>query len=87
MDFTTDARPAELLLPRYWTDLVVEAERGSVGFVTIEDGFTLQSDHPLRADSRTDRVRGRLDAVLIASRVAPRTRHIGLVPTALVTMS
>ena len=34
-----------------------------------------------RADDRTDRVRGRLDAVLIAARVAPRTRHIGLVPT------
>ena len=32
-----------------------------------------------------DRVRGRLDAVLIASRVAPLTRHIGLVPTAVVT--
>ncbi|MDV3125002.1 LLM class flavin-dependent oxidoreductase [Mycobacterium sp. 21AC1] len=80
-----DARPAELLTPRYWTDVVGEAERGLVDFVTIEDGFTLQSDHPLRADDRTDRVRGRLDAVLIASRVAPRTRHIGLVPTAIAT--
>jgi alkanesulfonate monooxygenase SsuD/methylene tetrahydromethanopterin reductase-like flavin-dependent oxidoreductase (luciferase family) len=30
-------------------------------------------------------VRGRLDAVLIASRVAPATRRIGLVPTATVT--
>lgn len=80
-----DARPADLLTPRYWTDLISEAERGLVDFVTIEDGFTLQSDHPLRADDRTDRVRGRLDAVLIASRVAPRTRHIGLVPTAIAT--
>ena len=32
------------------------------------------------ATSRTDQVRGRLDAVLIASRVAPVTSHIGLVP-------
>jgi alkanesulfonate monooxygenase SsuD/methylene tetrahydromethanopterin reductase-like flavin-dependent oxidoreductase (luciferase family) len=30
-------------------------------------------------------VRGRLDAVLIAARVAPLTRHIGLIPTAVVT--
>ena len=45
----------------------------------------LQSDDTFRADDRADRVRGRLDAVLIASRVAPLTRHIGLVPTAVVT--
>ena len=80
-----DARPADLLTPRYWTDLVGQAERGRLDFVTIEDGLTLQSDHPLRADERVDQVRGRLDAVLIASRVAPTTSHIGLIPTAVVT--
>jgi alkanesulfonate monooxygenase SsuD/methylene tetrahydromethanopterin reductase-like flavin-dependent oxidoreductase (luciferase family) len=80
-----DARPGELLAPQYWTDLVTEAERGQLDFVTIEDGLALQSDDPLRADRRVDRVRGRLDAVLIASRVAPRTNRIGLVPTAVVT--
>ncbi|OBB33583.1 FMNH2-dependent monooxygenase [Mycolicibacterium peregrinum] len=79
------ARPAESLTPRYWTDLVTQAERGLLDFVTIEDGLTLQSDHPFRPDDRTDRVRGRLDAVLIASRVAPRTHHIGLVPTVITT--
>jgi alkanesulfonate monooxygenase SsuD/methylene tetrahydromethanopterin reductase-like flavin-dependent oxidoreductase (luciferase family) len=73
------------LTPRYWTDLVVEAERGLLDFATIEDGLTLQSEHPLRSDDRTDRVRGRLDATLIAARVAPRTRHIGLVPTVIAT--
>ena len=67
------ARPTELLTGRYWTDLVAEAERGLVDFVTIEDGFSVQS-------SRTDEVVGRLDAVLIAARVAPLTRGIGLVP-------
>jgi alkanesulfonate monooxygenase SsuD/methylene tetrahydromethanopterin reductase-like flavin-dependent oxidoreductase (luciferase family) len=72
------ARPAELLTARYWTDVITEAERGLLDFVTIEDGFSLQS-------SRTDRVAGRLDAVLIAARVAPLTRHIGLVPTVVVT--
>jgi alkanesulfonate monooxygenase SsuD/methylene tetrahydromethanopterin reductase-like flavin-dependent oxidoreductase (luciferase family) len=72
------ARPAELLTARYWTDVITEAERGLLDFVTIEDGFSLQS-------ARTDRVAGRLDAVLIAARVAPLTRHIGLVPTVVVT--
>ena len=80
-----DARPTELLSPRYWTDLVVEAERGLLDFVTIEDGLTLQSDDTFHVDHRSDRVRGRLDAVLIASRVAPLTRHIGFLPTAVVT--
>jgi alkanesulfonate monooxygenase SsuD/methylene tetrahydromethanopterin reductase-like flavin-dependent oxidoreductase (luciferase family) len=79
------ARPDETLTPRYWTDLVGQAERGLLDFVTIEDGLTLQSDHPFRPDDRTDRLRGRLDAVLIAARVAPRTRHIGLVPTVITT--
>ncbi|BDX32830.1 FMNH2-utilizing oxygenase [Mycobacterium antarcticum] len=80
-----EARPADLLTAGYWTDLVVEAERGLVDFVTIEDGLTLQSEHPFHPDDRTDRVRGRLDATLIASRVAPRTRHVGLIPTVIAT--
>ena len=54
-----------------------EAERGLLDFVTIEDGLGLQSDDLSGPDQRTDRVRGRLDAVLIAARVAPATRHIG----------
>jgi len=82
-----DARPAELLTPRYWADLVAEAEAALVDLVTIEDSLSLQTEDrrsPTR-DRRTDRVRGRLDAVLVASRIAPLTRHIGLVPTAVVT--
>jgi alkanesulfonate monooxygenase SsuD/methylene tetrahydromethanopterin reductase-like flavin-dependent oxidoreductase (luciferase family) len=80
-----DARPTELSSPRYWTELVAEAERGLLDFVTIEDGLALQSDDSLHADDRTDRVRGRLDATLIAARVAPRTRRIGIIPTVLAT--
>lgn len=79
------ARPAELFTPRYWSDLVAEAEYGLLDFVTFEDSLSLQSTRPDGPDGRTDRVRGRLDAVLIAARVAPRTRYIGLVPTALVS--
>ncbi|MDH6438244.1 alkanesulfonate monooxygenase SsuD/methylene tetrahydromethanopterin reductase-like flavin-dependent oxidoreductase (luciferase family) [Streptomyces sp. SAI-144] len=80
-----EARPRELLTAGYWADLVAEAERGLLDFVTIEDGLGPQSSHFLDPDERTDQVRGRLDAVLIASRIAPLTRHIGLVPTAVVT--
>src|ERR671933_2185426 len=80
-----DARSAELFTPQYWVDLVLEAQRGLLDFVTLEDGMSLQSDDRTRPDERTDRVRGRLDAVLIAARVAPKTQHIGLVPTAIVT--
>ena len=79
------ARPAELFTARYWVDLVQEAERGLLDFVTLEDGLRLQSDHAFAPDARIDRVRGRLDAVLIAARVAPTTRGIGIVPTAIVT--
>ncbi|WP_435848641.1 LLM class flavin-dependent oxidoreductase [Streptomyces javensis] len=79
------ARPRELFDPAYWTDVVTEAEHGLLDFVTFEDGLSLQSSHRTEPDDRTDQVRGRLDAVLIASRVAPLTRHIGLVPTVVAT--
>ncbi|WP_041820495.1 LLM class flavin-dependent oxidoreductase [Streptomyces davaonensis] len=79
------ARPRDLFTAAYWADLVAEAERGLLDFVTIEDGLGPQSTHFLHPDERTDQVRGRLDAVLIASRVAPLTRRIGLVPTVIAT--
>ncbi len=75
------ARPLELFGARYWVDQARSAERGVVDYLTIEDSFTLQSAHPLVADDRTDHVRGRLDAALLAARLAPATAHVGLVPT------
>jgi alkanesulfonate monooxygenase SsuD/methylene tetrahydromethanopterin reductase-like flavin-dependent oxidoreductase (luciferase family) len=80
-----DAQPDRLFTPAYWVGLAQQAERGLLDFITIEDGLDLQSDTRFGRDERTDRVRGRLDAVLIAARVAPATRHIGLVPTAITT--
>jgi alkanesulfonate monooxygenase SsuD/methylene tetrahydromethanopterin reductase-like flavin-dependent oxidoreductase (luciferase family) len=80
-----DARPADLLTPGYWVDLVQEAERGLLDLVTLEDGLSLQSTDRRGPDDRTDQVRGRLDAVQVAARVAPLTRSIGLVPTAVAT--
>jgi alkanesulfonate monooxygenase SsuD/methylene tetrahydromethanopterin reductase-like flavin-dependent oxidoreductase (luciferase family) len=79
------ARPAELLTPGYWVDVVREAEAGLLDLVTLEDALSLQSTSRSRPDDRTDQVRGRLDAVQVAARVAPLTRSIGLVPTAVVT--
>jgi len=80
-----DARASELFNADYWADLVSEAESASLDFVTIEDSLGVQSDDHFEPDHRTDRVRGRLDAVLIAARIAPRTRGIGFVPTAMIT--
>jgi alkanesulfonate monooxygenase SsuD/methylene tetrahydromethanopterin reductase-like flavin-dependent oxidoreductase (luciferase family) len=79
------ARPGELFTAGYWTDLVQEAERGRLDLVTFEDTLGLQSAHPYQPDARTDQIRGRLDATLVAARVAPLTSHIGLLPTVVVT--
>ncbi len=80
-----DAQPDRLFTAAYWVDLAQRAERGLLNFVTIEDSLNLQSDDHFGRDERTDRVRGRLDAVLVAARTAPRTRHIGFIPTAVTT--
>src|SRR3954447_16819367 len=80
-----DARPAELFTAGYWVDLVAEAQRGLLDLVTFEDDLALQSTDRFADDERTDRVRGRLDAVQVAARVAPVTEGIGLLPTAVVT--
>jgi alkanesulfonate monooxygenase SsuD/methylene tetrahydromethanopterin reductase-like flavin-dependent oxidoreductase (luciferase family) len=79
------ARPGELFTADFWAGQVLEAERGLLDLVTLEDTLGLQSQHPYRADERTDQVRGRLDAVLIAARVGPLTSDIGLLPTAVTT--
>jgi alkanesulfonate monooxygenase SsuD/methylene tetrahydromethanopterin reductase-like flavin-dependent oxidoreductase (luciferase family) len=74
-----DARPDELFTARYWVDLVTESEGGLLDFVTIEDSLGQQRPRFPAL------VQGRLDAVLIAARVAPLTQHIGLMPTVIVT--
>src|SRR4051794_6390313 len=80
-----DARAAELFTAGYWVDLVTDAARGLLDLVTFEDDLALQSTDRLADDDRTDQVRGRLDAVQVAARVAPVTSGVGLVPTAVVT--
>ncbi|HEY4830778.1 MAG TPA: LLM class flavin-dependent oxidoreductase [Solirubrobacteraceae bacterium] len=84
-------RPSELLSARYWADQVAEARRGLLDFVTIEDSYRLGAPEnkptkspPLRAP---DPVRGRLDATMIAARVAPVVPGIGLLPAAITTLT
>lgn len=60
--------------------LVATAQRGALDFVVLDDAFSLQ---PGRAGGRG--VQGRLDAALVASRLAPRSAGIGLVPTVTTT--
>ncbi len=76
----TDAGGGDLLAGDYWGDLIVEAERGLLDFVTIEDAPALQSARPGTPDDRADQVRGRLDSLLVAAYTARLTKHIGLVP-------
>ncbi|WP_246241772.1 LLM class flavin-dependent oxidoreductase [Flexivirga aerilata] len=76
-----EARPDQLFTARHWVDVVQEAERGLLDFVTFEDGLAATADHHVRPSHRTDLVTGRLDAELVAARVAPVTARIGLVPT------
>ena len=72
-----------VLSGRYWTDLAITAERGLLDFLTIDDTLMPQAGRRERIDPR--RLAGRADAVLVAARVAPATRHIGLIPVATVT--
>lgn len=75
------ARPHELTSPRYWRDLLRAADDAGIALATIEDALAITDRFESVEGLRRDRVRGRLDAVLIASYVAPLTRRIGLVPT------
>lgn len=79
------ARPAALTTAAYWRDLVRAADEAGVAFVTIEDALALGERFGTAPEPRTDRVRGRLDAVLLASFLAPLTTRVGLVPTVTTT--
>ena len=79
------SRPAELFSAGYWVDQVRRAEHGLLDFVSFDDEFGIQSGRRREVDTHTDQVRGRLDAVLLASRVAPATQRIGLLPVATTT--
>jgi alkanesulfonate monooxygenase SsuD/methylene tetrahydromethanopterin reductase-like flavin-dependent oxidoreductase (luciferase family) len=78
-----DPGTPSVLSGRYWAELARTAERGLLDFLTIDDTLMPQPGRRERIDPR--RLAGRGDAVLVAARIAPVTRHIGLVPVATVT--
>jgi alkanesulfonate monooxygenase SsuD/methylene tetrahydromethanopterin reductase-like flavin-dependent oxidoreductase (luciferase family) len=67
----------------YWADVAATVERGLLDFVTFDDALTPQRRRRPEIEPRW--LAGRPDAVLVASRVAPVTKHIGLIPVATVT--
>jgi alkanesulfonate monooxygenase SsuD/methylene tetrahydromethanopterin reductase-like flavin-dependent oxidoreductase (luciferase family) len=78
---TADLEP--VMSGRYWSGLAATAERGLLDFVTFDDALTAQRRRRPEIEPRW--LAGRPDAVLVASRVAPVTSHIGLIPVATVT--
>jgi len=68
---------------RYWSGLATTSERGLLDFITFDDALTAQRRR--RPDIEPRWLAGRPDAVLVAARVAPATKHIGLIPVATVT--
>lgn len=75
----SDAHPSQLFTADHWAGLARLAESARLDFLAIGDSFVPP------ASGEEQLVRGRLDAVAIAARVAPLTSAIGLVPTATVT--
>lgn len=76
-----DARP--VTSGRYWSELAATAERGLLDFITFDDSLAPQRRRRPEIEPRW--LAGRPDAVLVASMVAPATRHLGLIPVATVT--
>jgi hypothetical protein len=63
------ARPHALFTAGYWADLVAEAERGLLDFVTFEDSLGPQSSHP------TERLRDHLGLAHPDARAEPEPRR------------
>ncbi|MGW4369522.1 LLM class flavin-dependent oxidoreductase [Nocardia takedensis] len=79
------SRPADLFGAGWWTEVAAIAERGLLDFLTIDDSLTVPGHGHAGTDEATDRVRARVDAHLIAARLAPVTRGLGLIPTVTTT--
>jgi alkanesulfonate monooxygenase SsuD/methylene tetrahydromethanopterin reductase-like flavin-dependent oxidoreductase (luciferase family) len=65
---------AEVFTADHWSGLAREADNARLDFLTVEDTFGPPKSGPARPD-----------AVLVAARIAPVTRHVGLVPVATTT--
>src|ERR1700749_2966659 len=80
---TADPATESVLSGRYWAGLAATAERGLLDFLTIDD--TLMPQPGRREEISPRRLAGRADARLLAARIAPVPRHVGLIPVATVT--
>jgi alkanesulfonate monooxygenase SsuD/methylene tetrahydromethanopterin reductase-like flavin-dependent oxidoreductase (luciferase family) len=74
----SDAEPDALFTARHYLDLARLAIGAGVDMIVLPDTFVPPGDDP-------SLVRGSLDAVAVAARVAPAVPGIGLVPVATVT--
>lgn len=81
------ARGGSIFDRGYWLDLAVRAEAAGVDALVLPDALALQSSDAQLDDERFDQLRGRLDAVLLASWLAPRTERIGLLPATSTTFT
>ena len=89
------AQPDALFTAPYWTALAEAADAAGIDYLTLEDSLHVQGadlgsplgspadDTPPRL--HTEIVEGRLDALIVASWIAPRTRRIGVIPTVTTT--
>ncbi|WP_406815010.1 LLM class flavin-dependent oxidoreductase [Mycobacterium sp. M23085] len=81
--FAHNATGGGQLSGRYWAALAAIAERGLLDFLTVDDSLDAQPGRHAEISPR--RLAGRADATLVAARIAPATRRIGLIPVATVT--
>jgi len=72
----------DLLTARAWLELAAQAERGLVDFITIGDSHRVMPAPPGGSENVVDQWAARLDAIMIACRIAPVTRSVGIVPMA-----
>ena len=89
------AQPDALFTAPYWTALAEAADAAGIDYLTLEDSLHVQGadlGSPLGGPAddtpphlHTEIVEGRLDALIVASWIAPRTRRIGVIPTVTTT--
>ncbi|MBB1056551.1 LLM class flavin-dependent oxidoreductase [Dietzia sp. B19] len=92
-----DADPHTLFAPDHWQRLIGVLDDAGADYVSVDDSLALQHvglhREPHGPESFgtaapypfTDRVAGRLDALLLLSWIAPLTHSIGLIPTVTTT--
>ncbi|WP_307851806.1 LLM class flavin-dependent oxidoreductase [Williamsia sp. CHRR-6] len=71
----------DLADPAFWVRTVGALDESGIDLVTLSDGF----GGPPGSDGRTDRAVIRLDAIVLASRLAPTTGQVAILPTVVAT--